>query len=161
MPEQGGMNVNPYDTLVMRPWREAIGLDEGQWANLTNLVALHMVLDRMLTLRLLTALCTLGTVPQGGVEKLAAIVAEMAFGRRLALATECGILSEESAADLSEVNRARNTALHFKPRLKEGFKGIAEIDSTESLNALFRRATRVFRVLTKELLPLFEAAAED
>jgi len=161
MTDQGGMNVKPYDALLWQQWRESIGLNESQWENLTRLVGLHMVLDRMLTLRLLTALCGLSAIRSGTVEKLASTVAEISFGRRLALAKDSGLLSDESASDLTEVNRVRNSLLHFRPRSKEGFSGIPEINSPESLRTLVQSAVRVFGALTKDLLPLFEAAAKE
>jgi len=123
-PQQGGMNVNPYDSLLRRPWRESIGLDEGQWVNLTNVVGMHMVLDHLLALRILVAQWATGQVEQGSVENQMSILADTSFGRRIELAKESGLLSGEEVADLTEINRIRNSLLHYKPKLKEGFKSL-------------------------------------
>ncbi len=86
----------------------AIGLTEEQWGNLTNLVALHMVLDRLLSLRLLVMLYSTGWVEQGAVDELLSIVAEIPFGRRIEMAKAAGLLPADVLADLKEVNRVRN-----------------------------------------------------
>ncbi len=101
-PQQGGMNVNPYDSLLRWPWRESIELDEGQWVNLTNLVGMHMVLDRLLALRILVAQCATGQVKQGRVENQMSILADTSFGRRIKMAKESGLLSGEEVALLTE-----------------------------------------------------------
>jgi len=157
---KAGMNVN-YDALLWRPWREGIGLDEAQWANLTNLIGMHMVLDRLLSMRILLGLCSIGKVEKGGVERLATVVAEISFGRRLELAKESGLLTADAAGDLSEVNRVRNRLMHFRPKLKDAFESVPEINSDEALRALARRGLQAFQALMKDdLLRLFEDAAK-
>lgn len=159
--QQGGMNVNPYDALLWRPWRKGIGLNEGQWANLTNLVGMHMVLDRLLSIRILSALCSLGKVEKGGIGRLATVVADMTFGRRLDLARESGLLTAEAAEDLKEVNRVRNSLMHFKPKMKGRLGDVPEINSDEALKALTQRGLRAFEALMKgDPLHLFEDAAK-
>ena len=152
------MTANPDDDLLWRPLREAIGLTEEQWGNLTNLVALHMVLDRLLSLRILVMMYSTGWVEQGAVDELLSIVAEIPFGRRIEMARAADLLPADTIADLKEVNRARNSLLHFKPKFKEDFKEVAEINSMEALRRLAQHGLRGFDALMKELLPLFEAA---
>ncbi len=70
--------------------------------NLTNLVGMHMVLDRLLALRILVAQCATGQVKQGRVENQMSILADTSFGRRIKMAKESGLLSGEEVALLTE-----------------------------------------------------------
>ena len=66
-----------------------------------------------------------------------------------------------AAEDLRTLNRVRNSLLHFKPKLAEGLKGVAEIDSTQTMINLVKHGLRGAQPLIDGLRPLFEAEDKD
>jgi hypothetical protein len=144
-PRSHGMNGNPYDALFWRPLRELMGLDQERWDNLTNLVSLHMVLDRLLSLRIFAALFSQSKVSPDGIDKLFSSVASISFERRLEIGTLCGCIHPDIATHLREVNRVRNATLHFN--IAKDFGEITEITSAVAFDRLVKRGLTAFTAL--------------
>ncbi len=162
-PAPEGPDLDPNDAkfeeLFWSPLRHAVGLDPAQWTNLTRVVGLHLVLDRLLTLTIVARLSA-GVVATGVIDPMADAVAEMSFGRRLELVAKAGWVAADAVADLREVNRVRNRLLHFGPRRKL-FEGVPEIRSAAAFREFTQRGHLAFVALVDPLTPLLEQAAEE
>jgi hypothetical protein len=129
MSDQAPEATDPNDALLEElfwsPLRGTLELDTEQSRNLICVVGLHLVLDRLLTLNIVTRLCS-GGGTQGIVETMTEAVADLSFGRRLEMVARAGWVAADVIVDLREVNRVRNRLLHFDPRRKR-FEGVPEL----------------------------------
>src|SRR5215813_14668257 len=71
------------------PLRASLGLDPEPWKNFTRVVALHLVLDRLLTLTITRQLCSGREAERDQiVESISSVVSEMPFARRIDVAAK-------------------------------------------------------------------------
>ena len=152
-------NDAKIDELFWTPLRFTLDLDPAQWTNLTRVVGLHVVLDRLLTLTILNRLGA-GETVRGLVATTPGAVAGMKFERRLKVVEEAEWVAAEAVADLREVNRVRNRLLHFDPRRKL-FEEVPEIRTAATFREFTRRGHLAFMGLAGPLMPLLERAAEE
>lgn len=142
------------------PLREALGLGPEAWKNFTRVLALHLVLDRLLTLTITTRLCAGAGAEGQVVEPITNAVAELSFRQRIEVTTKAGWVAADVADDLREVNRVRNKLLHFDPQ-RNRFEGVPEIASAAAFRQFTLRGQHAYTKLAGQLLPLFEKATED
>ena len=142
------------------PLRASLGLDPEPWKNFTRVVALHLVLDRLLTLTITRQLCSGREAERDQiVESISSVVSEMPFARRTDVAAKAGWLPSDIVDDLREVNRVRNRLLHFSPHRKR-FDETPEITPT-GFKAFALRGHHAYYGLITAILPLFAEAADN
>ncbi len=158
-----GLTGDPLEDFMFKPMREAMHLTPVQWTNFTNLVVLHLMLDRMLSLRIGLGLCSgpgLATAKAGTVDKILDAVAQLTFDRRIGIAESAGWATPDVAGHLREVNRVRNRLLHFNPN-HTGFDHVPEIATVEAFKILAARGHAALDgILDGEIRALFEQAAK-
>ena len=154
----GGFNVDPLEGMLWRPLRESFGLTPEQWKRLTEVVTLHMALDRFLFLRVILGLSVVAG-NRANVQRITRRVNKMRFAARLDLAQDAGWISEELADDIAAVNGLRNRLLHFD--VKGGLDEAPEIASHEAFRAFTQRGVRAWTGLAAHLMPLVHRAAEE
>lgn len=134
--------------------RTMLHLNNDQFGNFVNLVTIHSVLDRMLSLLLVLGIgrATRSDSPPP-VEKLLSEIADLGFAKRVALAELMQLISAEAAGDLREVNRVRNKVVHWKPAQGFGLDGVEEITSKTAFEQLAARGARTIVEIWKSLEP--------
>src|SRR5713226_5271458 len=101
-----GGDEDPLDTVIWRPLREALDFKPEQWTSFTQLVTLHMLLDRLLILKVIYGIAT----GKGGGERVADVsriekrVARLSFDHRLQIAEAAGWIAPDVAVDVAKVN---------------------------------------------------------
>jgi hypothetical protein len=96
------------DTLSWPQLHEAIGLDSGEKVDrFTRLLAVHSLLDRLVTLVLARKLADIETALDA--------MASLPIGSRVALALTLNVVSPAAAESILEIDRARNGLVHSKP----------------------------------------------
>jgi len=153
----GGFNVDPLEGVLWGPLRESFGLTTEQWKRLTEVVTLHMALDRFLFLRVTLGL-TMAAGDRANVPRITGRVNKMRFGARLDLAQDAGWISEELAEDIAAVNGLRNRLLHFD--IKRGVDEAPELASPEAFGELTKRGVRAWSGLAA-YLRLVQGAVPD
>jgi hypothetical protein len=153
-----GRSDDPLEALLWGPLRESFGLTAEPWRRLTEVVTLHMALDRMLFLRVTLGL-TVVAGARANVARISHRVSTMRFAARLHLAQDAGWISEEVAADAAAVNGLRNRLLHYD--LKGGVEPPPEIASPEAFRTFTERAVRAWRGLAADVMPLVKRAAQE
>jgi hypothetical protein len=154
----GGFNVDPLEGLLFGPLRESFGVNAEQWKRLTEVVTLHMALDRLLFLRVTLEL-TMVAGERANVPRITRRVTKMRFAVRLELAQDAGWISEELANDLAAVNGLRNRFLHFDAR--RGLDEAPELASPGAFREFTKRGVRAWSGLAAHLMPLVQRAAEE
>jgi len=154
----GGFNVDPLEGLLWGPLRESFGLAPEQWKRLTEVVTLHMALDRFLFLRVTLGLTMLAG-DRANVQRITRRVNKMRFAARLDLAQDAGWISEDLADDIAVVNGLRNRLLHFD--VKRGVDEAPELASPEAFRAFTQRGARAWAGLAAYLMPVVQRAAEE
>jgi hypothetical protein len=149
---------NPLQDLLWGPLRESFGLTAEQWQRLTEVVTLHMALDRFLFLRVTLGL-TVVAGDRANVARITQRVSKMRFAARLELAQDARWISDEVAEDIAAVNAVRNRLLHYD--VKRGIDAAPEVASPEAFRAFAQRAVRAWQCLADYLMPLIERAAEE
>jgi hypothetical protein len=150
-----GFGRDPLGDLLWGPLRASFGLTPEQWQRLTEVVTLHMALDRFLFLRVTVGLTVLGG-ERANVARITRRVSRMRFTARLELAQDAGWISEELADDVAAVNGLRNRLLHY-----DVSRGVEpEIASPEAFRAFTQRGVRAWSGLAAYLMPLIEQAAQ-
>lgn len=97
------------DTLSWPHLYEAIGLDSGEKVDrFTRLLAVHSLLDRLVTLVLARKL-------DSDIETILDATASLPIGSRVALALTLNAVSPAAAESILEIDRARNGLVHSKP----------------------------------------------
>ena len=153
----GGFNVDPLEGLLWGPLRESFGLTAEQWKRLTEVVTLHMAVDRLLFLRVTLGL-TMVAGERANTQRITSRVSRMRFGARLELAQDAGWISEELADDIAAVNGLRNRLLHFD--IKRGVDEASELASAEAFRAFTQRGVGAWSGLAAYLMPVIQRAAE-
>lgn len=154
----GGLDVDPMQGLLWGPLRDSFGLSPEQWKRLTEVVTLHMALDRFLFLRVTLGL-TVVAGDRANVQRITRRVNKMRFGARLDLAQDAGWISEELTDDIAAVNGLRNRLLHFD--VKRGVDEVPELASAEAFGEFTKRGMRAWTGLAAYLMPLVQLAAAD
>jgi hypothetical protein len=96
------------DTLGWPHLHEAIGLDsEEKIDRFTRLLAVHALLDRLVTLVLARKLADIETALEA--------TASLPIASRVALALTLNVVSAAAAESILEIDRARNRLVHSKP----------------------------------------------
>jgi len=161
LPQLSGRDEDPLEAVILRPLREVLDINPEQWTSLTQLITLHMLLDRLVTLKVIYGVST----GKGGGKRIANVsriekrVARLSFDHRLQIAEAAGWIAPDVAADVAAVNSLRNKLLHFHPG-RHSFEDIPEIASAEAFfDVVARRGLLAFNALREELGPLFNPPA--
>lgn len=141
MAETGGFKVLAEEGQ-WAPVLEAFGLSSHQFTNLAKLVTLHLLLDQLLSLWILSAM---QPTPTTSREKQLEVIANMGFAQRLELGQASGWIPAEAVPDMREVNRVRNAVLHWHPKRQGGLAEIPEIASDELFGKLTERGFGALR----------------
>jgi hypothetical protein len=134
-----GFSDDPLEGMLWGPLRDSFGLTSEQWKRLTEVVTLHMALDRLLFLRVTLGL-TVVAGDRANVERITRRTSRMRFAARLELGQDAGWISDELADDLSTVNGLRNRLLHYD--VKRGVEEAPEIATPEAFRAFSQRGVR-------------------
>lgn len=126
-------------------------LDSDQIGNFTNLVTIHSILDRMLSVLVVVAIARGAPSASPPIEQLLQTLADLGFAKRVELAEVMGLVSVDTAGDLREVNRVRNKVVHWKPAQGFGLDAVEEMTSRESFKQLAVRAARAIVAISKAL----------
>jgi hypothetical protein len=153
-----GFNVDPLEGLLWGPMRETFGLAADPWKRLTEVVTLHMALDRFLFLRVTVGLTAVAG-ERANVDRITRRVSKVRFGARLDLAQDTGWIGEDLAADIAAVNTLRNRLLHFD--VQRGLDSVPEIASAEAFRKFTDRGMRAWRGLAEQLMLLIKHIAEN
>ena len=109
-------NPAPPDKLNWAALYQAVGLDSDEKVErLTRVLVLHSLLDRLITAVLATTLASRRDAKKASnTGKALSDIAPLAIGTRVDLATIVGVAAPGVAESIMEVNRLRNTLVHFK-----------------------------------------------
>ena len=153
-----GFGEDPLEALLWGQLRESFRLTPEQWKRLTEVVTLHIALDRLLFLRVTVGL-TMVAKKRANAERITRHVNAMRFAVRLELAHDAGWLTDEQADDIAAVNSLRNRLLHFD--VKRLPDEAPEIATAEAFRAFTQRGMRAWKGLATYLLPLIEHLDDD
>jgi hypothetical protein len=100
---------SPTETLSWPRLHEAIGLDSDEKVDrFTRLLAVHSLLDRLVTLVVATRLAA-------SSESIFDAMASLPISSRVALAASLNVVPPAAAESILEIDRARNRLVHSKP----------------------------------------------
>ena len=83
---------------------------------LNRLLILHLLLDRLLTLLVAQKLGACSQRESPDIQKIIVDVATLPIPRRMELAMHLGVIDGDVGGKILEVNRVRNSVIHFKPK---------------------------------------------
>src|SRR5262245_3889851 len=107
-----------YESIDWAKLYRSVGLDAAKTERLTHVLVVHFLIDRLLTLYVVTKL--LGTRSESmestSVEKAIGHIDELNIPTRLSLALALGT-APSLAEQIGRFNSVRNRLLHFKPKV--------------------------------------------
>jgi hypothetical protein len=106
----------PTDTLGWSGLHEVIGLDSDEKSDrFIRLLAVHALLDRLVTLVLATNLAASESKPGPRFETMLDAMASLPIAARVALASTLNVVPPAAAETLLEIDRTRNKVVYSKP----------------------------------------------
>lgn len=145
--------ASPFDRLNWVPLLESVGLDTEKGERLTRLLVVHLLLDRLLTIGLIKKkILQSSSSDAPDLKKITNDTSDLRFAARVGLAEGLGIVTPAIAAAMSEVNKVRNSLVHYKPKL--GGKGwavdeVPEIASQQECEACTQKGIEAVQELAK------------
>jgi hypothetical protein len=144
---------DPQEGPLWTGLRQSFGLTPEQWRRLTQVVTLHMALDRLLFLRVCVGLAVVAG-RKANADRITRRVSKMRFLARLELAQDAGWVEDELAADVIAVNALRNRLLHFDSKRVD--TEAPEIVSADAFDKFTERGMRAWKGLVAQLQPLID-----
>jgi len=129
--------------------------EEKQIQRLTKLLAMHLMIDSLLTAALSAQFLNRRPGVEAEASKIEEIVNRIAITARIDLARTAQVISDSCAADLKAVNAVRNRFAHCHPEdPKEGWglEKVSEITSEKAFNGCMRRGYRAGEELTDAIV---------
>lgn len=125
---------------------------------LTSLLALHLLLDRMVTAVLSLRLLDPRTVKS--LEDVEAAVSRLNFNNRIELAKAARLISDSCALDIKAVNKVRNDFAHSRSKTSKGRVNILpELESSEDFEQCMQTGERALDELLKHINDHFKPPA--
>lgn len=108
---------SPVDKLDWAGVYQAVGLDADEKVDrLTRVLVVHSLLDRLVTLALATKLASSSESKAApDIEATLRDIVPLPIPTRVDLASRLGVVAPGVAESIVEVNRVRNSLVHFKP----------------------------------------------
>lgn len=134
---------------ALQPWLNMLGLDKTKTRRLTWLLTLHFLIDRLLVAAIGAKLLTCSSAKQPpSLDEMLKMLTDFRIPQRVSLARQLGLLSDGVADGILNVNRVRNSLVHFKPKSKGGSWQIGEIPEVAAEDSFDRCKQKAIEAIT-------------